>query len=289
MHYSADKLLHTLGQRVRSLRQGRGWTQNELARRAGVSPRFLLEVEKGDANISLLRLTEVSAALEVSLATLVGGLGPAHDDADRLSSLSPERRARALEAGCAGEKVALVGLRGAGKSAVGTRLGELLELPFIELDHVIEQLGGLHIGEIFKDHGVDRYRDLERAALDKTLAQPGGLVLAVGGSAVTAPETWARIRRATRTVWLKASPETHLRRVENQGDFRPMHGRRDALTELRHILTTREQLYAQAEHALDTEGLAIDVAAHALADWLRAVAEAERQQDAAAPVEPAAS
>ncbi len=278
MHYSADELLHQLGVRVRGLRQSRSWTQNELARRAGVSPRFLLEVEKGDANISLLRLTEVAGALGVSLATLLGGLGPAHDDADRLASLSPERRSRALEAGCSGAKVALVGLRGAGKSAIGNRLATLMELPFIELDQVIEQLGGLHIGEIFSYHGVDRYRDLERAALDKTLAQPGGLVLALGGSAVTAPETWARIRRATRTIWLQASPETHLRRVETQGDFRPMYGRRDALTELRNILASREQLYAQAEYCLPTDQLTVQAAAEAIQAWLKEVTDGEQEQ-----------
>lgn len=270
VQYSAfmAELLHSLGRTVRGLRAEHGWTQAELARRAGVSARFLVELEGGTGNISVLRLAEVARALDVSLATLVAGLGPVHDAADELAALDPERREALLRRVRGDRKVALVGLRGAGKSTVGARLARRLGVPFVEVDQVIEELAGVRLGEIFEYHGPARYRELERAALDRELARPGGVVLATGGSVVTAPDTWAMLKGETRTVWLRASPESHLSRVEAQGDFRPMRGRANALAELEAILAGRTPLYAEAALQVDTEQLDIDGAVERIVGWL---------------------
>lgn len=236
---------------------------------SGVSVRYVASLERGDANMSILRLSEVAQALGVSLATLVAGGGPVHDDTDRLASLQGEARRRALREVHAPAMVALVGLRGAGKTTVGGKLAALIGLPFREVDAVIEAAAGVHLGEIFEYHGPARYRELERQALEALLAARGGMVLATGGSVVTASESWDLLRRGTRTVWLRASPESHLGRVEAQGDFRPMRGRDDALAELRGILDTRTPLYAQAELHVDTEVVGPDAAAARIAAWLR--------------------
>jgi XRE family aerobic/anaerobic benzoate catabolism transcriptional regulator len=257
-----------LAARVRARRIELGWTQEELARVSGVSLRYVASLEGGDANMSILRLTEVAGALGLSLATLVGGTGPVHDEADQLAGLQGEARRRALQEAHAPEAIALVGLRGAGKSTVGARLAALLGVPFREVDVVIETAAGVRLGEIFEYHGPGRYRDLERQALDTLLAPRGRAVLATGGSVVTAPESWELLRRRARTVWLRASPESHLARVEAQGDFRPMRGREDALAELKNILAERSPLYARAELHLDTDVLDPDAAAARIAAWL---------------------
>lgn len=247
-------LLDELGSRVRGARAGRGWTQAELARRAGVSARFLVDLEAGSGNISVLRLAEIAQALEVSLATLLGGLGPVPDEADRLLALDPGQRRAALAAVAGVSKVALVGLRGAGKSTVGPLLAARLGARFVEVDAEVEAAAGMRLGEIFEYHGAARYRELERSVLERLVATSGRVVLATGGSLVTATETWEWLRRCARTAWLTASPASHLSRVEAQGDVRPMRGRPDALAELKAILRERDPLYGQAELRIDTEG-----------------------------------
>ncbi|MFZ5476257.1 MAG: shikimate kinase [Myxococcota bacterium] len=262
MHNSA---LTILAGRVRALRAAKGWTRERLADVSGVSLRYVAELEGGHANISVLRLAEVAEALGVSLVTLLAGTGPVRDEAEELAALGGEARARALAAARTPRKIALVGLRGAGKSAVGRALAERLAVPFVEVDRAVEEAAGLRLGEIFEYHGAARYRELEREALARLLAGPGAAVLATGGSVVTDPVGWELLRRGARTVWLRASPESHLARVEAQGDFRPMRGRDDALAELKGILAAREPLYAQAEVHADTEGREPAAVAGALA------------------------
>lgn len=223
-------LLPTIGERLRQRRRDRGLTQADLARKAGVSARFLVQLEGGTGNISVQRLAEVCQALDLPLSTLFAGLGPAE----------PPR-------------VALVGLRGAGKSTVGAALAQRLGAPLVELDQRVEEAAGMTLAELFELRGEAHYRQVEARALDRVLADPGPWVLATGGSLVTAPETWRRLRQACRTVWLRASPEAHLERVRAQGDLRPMRGRPDALAELREILADRAPLYAQADLVVDTE------------------------------------
>ncbi len=261
-------LLLRLGARVRARRNELGWTQADLARRAGLSARFLVDLEKGEGNISVVRLAEIAEALGVSLATLVGGLGPVRDLADTLAGLDPTGARRAARAAGATGKVALVGLRGAGKSTVGARLAARLGVRFVEVDAEVEQQAGMRLGEIFEYHGAGRYRELEREVLLRLLDLPDRLVLATGGSVVTAADTWADLRRAARTAWLRASPAAHLGRVEAQGDVRPMRGRADALAELQAILTAREPLYALADRAFPTDGHSVEAVVDAVALWV---------------------
>ncbi len=236
-------LLSQVGARLRAKRQEWAFTQAELARRAGVSPRFLVQLEKGQGNISVGRLAEVCAALDLPLAELFRGIGPARPN-----------------------KIALVGLRGAGKSSVGMRLAQSLGCCFVELDQRVEEQAGMSLGEIFELRGESHYRALEREVLETLLREPGEVVIAAGGSIVTATQTWKRLQECTQTVWLKATPASHLERVRAQGDLRPMHGRPNALMELEAILDERSVLYAQADLHFDTDGLGLDGVVKALAN-----------------------
>ena len=262
-------MIESVGRKIRALREAQGWSRAELCGRAGISVRFLAEVETGEANLSLLRLLELATALGVSVVSLVAGLGPVRDEAEILASLPDNLRARALRAARPPEKVALVGLRGAGKSTVGSGLAQVLGVPFIELDALIEGKAGMHLTEIFEFHGPSRYRELELRVLSALLERPGGAVIATGGSVVTSPDAWSLLRGGARTVWLRATPEEHLGRVERQGDFRPMRGRVDALAELKEILRHRELLYAQAEKTIDSTEYSVTEVVEEIADWLR--------------------
>jgi XRE family transcriptional regulator, aerobic/anaerobic benzoate catabolism transcriptional regulator len=275
-------LLNEVGQSVRALRTHRGWTQRTLAERSGVSPRYLAQLEAGGANISLERLDDLARALETSLPALLGGGAPATPESagvrksiDGLlaSRSTPELKEvqRWLEARFPKRTapiIALLGLRGAGKSTIGGLLAERLGLQFVELDAAIEAAAGLTLGEIFELHGEGYYRRLERETLMSLLAAPDGMVLATGGSLVNDRETYRLLRRRAVTVWLKARPEDHWNRVIQQGDQRPMAKNPHAMSELRALLTARERLYGEAEHIIDTSridvGGAVDKLAHEL-------------------------
>ena len=237
-----DGILNQIGTRLRKRRLEWGLTQAGLARRAGVSPRFLLQLEKGEGNISVSRLADVCSALELSLSSLFQGIGPGRPN-----------------------KIALVGLRGAGKSTVGLKLANALHIEFIELDGLVEREAGMSLGEIFELRGEAHFRALERKVLERVLRSPEQVVIAAGGSIVTASETWKRLQEGARTVWLQASPASHLERVRAQGDLRPMRGRPNAQKELEAILLERANLYAQADVHLDTDGLGVRGVVEALA------------------------
>jgi XRE family aerobic/anaerobic benzoate catabolism transcriptional regulator len=237
-----DLLLLALGGRVRSLRLARGRTLRDVAERSGVSQRFLVQLESGKGNISVKRLASVARALDTTAAALL------------TASETP-----------APPLIALLGLRGAGKTTVGRRLARKLRVPFVELDRRIEQAANLSLSELFSLHGENYYRRLEREALNDLLAEKRGMVVATGGGIVTSPETFETLRQSTITVWLRATPEHHWNRVVRQGDRRPMADHPQAMADLRARLAAREPLYALADHTIDTATLSAGEAVDAIA------------------------
>lgn len=274
-------LLAGVGARVRGLRESQGLTQKVLAEKSGVSSRFLAQLEAGDGNISLERFDTVARALSTSPAALLdprgnleGGDERGRQRAavgellDRRTSTELAEVRRWLEARFARRTapvIALLGLRGAGKSTIGPKLASRLSLRFVELDAAIEKAAGLTLSEIFQIHGEGYYRRLERETLMALLAEVDGMVVATGGSIVNDKETFKLLRRRAVTVWLRAKPEDHWNRVIQQGDQRPMASHPHAMSELRALLTARERLYAEAEHVIDTSRLAVDAAVERLA------------------------
>lgn len=240
-----NPLLQSFGERLRAARRQAGLPLAELARRAGLSRRFLTEAEAGRANPSLLKLAQLADALQLPLAELT--------DVDRV-------RARS-------ERLALVGLRGAGKSTVGRELARALEVPFVELDERVEALAGLSLAELFTLHGEEHFHRLEAEALEQVLAEGDRLVLATGGSIVAVPETFGRLLRTCRTVWLRATAEEHFQRVVEQGDRRPMQNRPRAMEELRSILAQRDSLYAECGFSVETSARPIAAICAEILAW----------------------
>jgi XRE family aerobic/anaerobic benzoate catabolism transcriptional regulator len=232
---ATSSILATLGARVRQLRTARHWTIRELAERSGVSLRFLVQLEAGRANISIKRLAELAAALGVSPALLVTEDGAAEPHV-----------------------IALLGLRGAGKTTIGKRLARRMRLRFVELDRRIEQAAEMSLAEIFSLYGEEHYRRLERATLAAVLAERHPTVLATGGGIVAVPATYALLKQTATTVWLRAAPEDHWNRVVAQGDKRPMADHPQAMADLRALLEARQPLYATADLVIDTSGRGID-------------------------------
>jgi len=224
--------LRELGRRLNAARQESGLSLSELALRADVSRRYLTDAEAGRANLSVLVLVRLAREL---------GTTPS-----RLVDIPTGARAE--------ERIALVGLRGAGKSTVGRRLALALEVPFVELDAEVERAAGMGLGQIFDLHGTDAFHRFEAEALERVLARGERVVVATGGSIAESPDTYERLLATCRTVWLTARPEEHLARVAQQGDLRPMQGRPRALEELVALLERRHPIYSRCEHTVDTSG-----------------------------------
>lgn len=208
-----------------------------LAKKAGVSERFLVQLEAGTGNISVARLEDVAEGLGSTGADLLA-------IASRGVKLGSEARA----------VLALVGLRGAGKSSIGAAVAERLGVPFVELDELIVREAQMTLSTIFEIHGERYYRGIEREVLRRLLAAGKPMVVATGGSIVTDAETWGLLRSRARTIWLKAAPRDHWSRVVAQGDVRPMRDRPRAMNELQALLTRREPLYEMADEVIDTTG-----------------------------------
>jgi XRE family aerobic/anaerobic benzoate catabolism transcriptional regulator len=265
-----DPFLRRLGEKVRTMRSRRGMSRKVLARHSDVSERYLAQLEAGEGNCSIQLLRRIADAMSVPVADLVD------DRPERplesmlleqfLGRLSPSEvaEARELLIGRFGgpstamrrDRIALIGLRGGGKSTIGALLAQSLGVPFVELDRVIEQKSGMPLGEMIEMFGQEMFRRAERTALESVLQDNPRLVLATGGGLVTEPATYELLLTSCMTVWVRADPDAHMQRVIAQGDLRPMADNARAMDDLVSILKSREPLYAKADIVLDTAGKA---------------------------------
>jgi XRE family aerobic/anaerobic benzoate catabolism transcriptional regulator len=279
--------LDQLGQRVRTMRALRGMSRKVLAKVSGISERYIAQLESGKGNVSIVLLRRVSHAMGAHLEDLI----PAADSApdwpvirDLLRKATPGQIAQAKDVlaghGASAHRpsfcgIALIGLRGAGKSTLGKILAKRIGWNFVELNKEVEAQNGLSVAEIIALYGQEGFRRMEQTALNQLLAGKELMVLATGGGIVSEPLTFDLILSSFYTIWLKAEPEEHMMRVRRQGDLRPMADDRSAMAELRNILVSREPLYARASATVDTAGLSVDAAAARLIDTVRPVLQNE--------------
>jgi XRE family transcriptional regulator, aerobic/anaerobic benzoate catabolism transcriptional regulator len=260
-----------LGTRVRELRNRRGMTRKMVAREADVSERHLAQLEAGEGNVSIVLLRRIVEALSVSLAELFASEVEEpverrliHRFLDRLPThrleevvyrllrdFGPEEKVRRM-------RIALIGVRGAGKSTLGSRLSAETSIPFIELDREIEKETGIPLEEIFSLYGQSGYRSIERRTLERVIHEHDRAIFSIGGGVVSEKESYDYLLSNCCTVWIKAQPEEHMSRVMAQGDFRVMAGSDQAMEDLRRILEAREPLYRKADIFLDTSGSSVD-------------------------------
>ena len=271
-----DAFLARLGERVRTLRARRGMSRKTLAAHSAVSERYLAQLESGAGNCSIVLLRRISGALGLPLADLIDERPPETLLlAQLVDRLSPAQAAEARDYlvarfnGAGRDKrrrrIALIGLRGAGKSTLGALLARQLGTPFIELDREIERQSGMQLAAVFELFGQPTFRRMERDALQSVLQAHDRSVLATGGSLVTEPATFELLLSSCLTVWVRASPQEHMSRVIAQGDLRPMAGNAHAMQDLVAILRSREPLYAKADLTLDTGGRSPEECAECLA------------------------
>ncbi|HKW31675.1 MAG TPA: helix-turn-helix transcriptional regulator [Candidatus Acidoferrum sp.] len=270
--FSAEEdSLAFLGRRVRELRSRRGMTRKQIAQEAHVSERHLAQLESGEGNISVLLLQRIAAALHVPIANL---FAPQTEEPgekrliQRFLERLPEHRledvvSRLMRDFSAEEKmrrmrIALIGMRGAGKSTLGSMLARKMENRFVELDSEIEKDTGMPLGDIFSLYGQAGFRAIEKRTLERVLKENEHAVISVGGGIVSEKETFDFLLSRCYTVWIKAQPEEHMSRVMAQGDFRPMAANSQAMEDLRRILEAREPLYRKADLLLDTSGAAVE-------------------------------
>jgi XRE family aerobic/anaerobic benzoate catabolism transcriptional regulator len=276
--------LEQLGQRVRTMRALRGMSRKVLAKVSGISERYIAQLESGKGNVSIVLLRRASNAMGAQLEDLIPATEPSPDwpvIRDLLRKATPNQIAQAKDVlsgnGAAAPRrmsfagIALIGLRGAGKSTLGKMLARKIGWNFVELNKEIERQNGLSVAEIIALYGQEGFRRMEQAALDQLLARKELMVLATGGGIVSEPLTFDLILSSFYTIWVKAEPEEHMARVRGQGDLRPMADDRSAMAELRTILLSREPLYARASAVVDTAGLSVDAAAARLIDAVEPV------------------
>jgi XRE family aerobic/anaerobic benzoate catabolism transcriptional regulator len=274
-----DELFEDLGRKVRALRAGRGMTRKMLAADSNVSERYLAQLEQGQGNISIGLLQRVAKALRTDLGEMLRGGNEVSAEQmlinELIQRLDSDEQHRALQLlyqnfsatqDC--RRIALIGMRGAGKTSLGSRLAEYLDIPFVQLVTEIEKLGGMPVAEILSLSGQDGYRRLEEKALFDVLARLEKCVIETGGSIVSETNLLNALLTTCHVVWVKASPEEHMQRVIDQGDMRPMQSNDDAMADLRRILEAREPFYAQSHVIIDTAGSELEESFQQLVDLL---------------------
>jgi XRE family aerobic/anaerobic benzoate catabolism transcriptional regulator len=257
-----------VGKLVRRSRARRGVTRRQLAVESGISERYLAQIESGQGNPSVIVLRAIAQAMEMHITALLPAGGKRHEalsrindllgrlDASELPSIAQMIEQRIAE-GAASERaqrIALVGLRGAGKTTLGEMLAKRLNWPFVEMNRAIELEYGASVSMLMDMSGVSAFRRYERSALEKVIAEHDKVVISTAGGIVSNPDTYALLLRRAHTVWVKAAPQEHMSRVIAQGDFRPMAENRAAMADLVAILEARSADYAQSEAQLDTSG-----------------------------------
>lgn len=287
---AVPELNETIGARVKEIRKAQKLSRRELSERSDVSVRYLAKLEHGDGNASVGLLQKLARALEIPLEVFLADEDPharevkdvvtlfKHADAHTrfrvLQILDPERAQK-----CKAQRLCLVGLRGAGKSTLGRSVAAEFQVPFIELNDVVEAKAGMPIGEIIALYGQEGYRKLEADSLTETIKRHHRAVIAVAGGIVSEQTTFSRVLSGSHTIWLKATAGDHMERVRGQGDIRPINGNPKAMVQLRQILKERETHYAQANHVLDTSGKTVASSYKELSDLVRSLgifAAAER-------------
>ncbi|MEL6421180.1 MAG: helix-turn-helix transcriptional regulator [Pseudomonadota bacterium] len=285
-----SELLARVGQRVRNARKLKRFSRRVLSDESGVSQRYLAQLEAGQGNISIALLMRVADALSLDMGQLVSADPFASNGgpqlAELLSRANPAKRARAL-AMLSGEhagtlrqrRVALIGLRGAGKSRLGRRVAEVVGVPFVELNREIERLSGLPVEEVVALYDQPGYRRFEREALEQTVRDRPSVIVAVSGGIVSEPDTFDYLLAHFRTIWLKATPEDHISRVRGAGMTRDGETAADALATLRQLLNSRAPYYAQADRTVDTSAYSEEAVVDQLIEETRHCGTREQRDD----------
>ena len=277
----ADFLI-AMGRHVREARERRGMARKGLSQSAGVSERYLAQLEAGEGNASVLLLRNVARALGLRVTEL---LDPRENSVEqrlirRFLDRLPEHRLEDVvfrlmrdfghEETTRKNRIALIGLRGAGKTTLGSALAKDMGCDFVELDREIEREAGISLSEVFLLYGQVGYRRIERRCLDRMIETHATMVMTVGGGIVSEPETFNALLLNCYTVWVKATPDEHMARVVAQGDFRPMQGNTEAMIDLTKILSAREPQYRKADMTLDTSGERPEQSLHRLREAVSA-------------------
>jgi XRE family aerobic/anaerobic benzoate catabolism transcriptional regulator len=265
------EFLQALGRRVREVRDRRGVTRKLVAREAEVSERHLAHLEGGEGNVSIVLLRRIAQALNVSLVDL---LAPDAEDTvekrliRRFLERLPQHRLEEVvfrlmrdfghEESVRRKRIALIGLRGAGKSTLGARLASEMGVPFVELAREVERETGMPVSEMLSLYGQSGYRRIEKRTLERVLKANDRMVISTGGGIVSQQETFDCLLGSCFTVWVKAQPEEHMARVVAQGDLRPMAGNDEAMEDLKRILDAREPMYGKADAVVDTSGETVE-------------------------------
>lgn len=287
-----DPFIAAMGERVRLLRARRGMTRKALAAETGLSERHLANLESGMGNPSVQVLRQIATTLSCALAEIIGDVTTSSAEWMLIRELLQDRDQAALQRARLAlaqlfeqaaadphrrERIALIGLRGAGKSTLGRMLAQEMKVPFVELNRVVEQLAGCPPSEIHSLYGASAYRRYEHRALEAVIAEHPRAVIASPGGLVSEPSTFSMLLTHCFTVWLQATPEEHMRRVVAQGDLRPMSGNSEAMDDLKRILAGRSELYGRADMTFDTSDKTLADAYLALRDRIAARLGAEME------------